>query len=229
MTPHVLIDADPFAYRAVFSKDGDTIEGVIEKVNELFKSSIEGVQERYGNDLTYKAFLTGSTNFRKEVSENYKGNRKGEKPVLLSFARDYILDNYISEVTEGEEADDAIAIQATKLYPNAVIVSIDKDFKQVPCKLYNPNRREWLDIEAWDGLSFFYQQLLTGDRVDNIIGVNGLGPVKAAKLLEGCKTEGEMWKRCVEAYKGDVETARMNGKLLWLRREENQVWEPPND
>jgi DNA polymerase I len=229
VTKHILIDADPFAYRAALSRDNDTIGGVLQKIDELFENSVEAVKTRFGDDLTYKAFLTGSNNFRKEISESYKGNRKAEKPVMLSLAREYILDNYICELTEGEEADDAIAIQATRLYPHAVIVSIDKDFKQVPCKLYNPTKREWSDVEPWEGLVFFYQQLLMGDRADNIIGVYGLGPAKAAKLLVGCKTEGEMWKRCVEAYKGDTETARMNGKLLWLRREENQVWEPPSD
>jgi DNA polymerase-1 len=228
VTKHILIDADPFAYRAALSKDNDTIGGVLEKIDELFKGSVEAVKERYGDDLTYKAFLTGPNNFRKELCESYKGNRKAEKPVLLSLAREYILDNYISELSDGEEADDAIAIQATKLYPNAVIVSIDKDFRQVPCKLYNPTRREWSDIEQWEGLLFFYQQLLMGDRADNIVGVWKVGEITSEKILRGVATEQEMWRRCLEAYEGDYDRAVMNGRLLWLRREEGQMWEPPS-
>lgn len=228
MTKHVLVDADPLSYRAVFSKDGDTIGGVIEKVDELFTRITDKVQERFGNDLIFKAYLTGSSNFRKEITNDYKSNRVGEKPVLLGFARDYILENYPCEVTEGEEADDAIAIEATKHYPNAVVVSIDKDFKQVPCLLFNPTKDTWDRIDYWNGLKFFYTQLLVGDSVDNIKGVWKVGPAKAAKILDGATTEIEMWKRCLEAYEGDYDRAVMNGRLLWLRRQKDQLWEPPD-
>lgn len=227
MPKHILIDADTIAYRAVLSKSGGTVGGVIEKLEEQFKFIVESVQERFGKNCFYKAYLTGSGNFRKDVAENYKANRKGEKPVLLSFARDYILDHYPSELSEGEEADDAIAIAATRLRPDAVIVSIDKDFEQVPCLLFNPNRNTWVEVDDWSGLKAFYKQLLVGDNVDNVKGVWKVGPVKADEILAGATTELELWKRCLEAYEGDYERAVMNGRLLWLRRQENQLWEPP--
>lgn len=227
MTRYVLIDADTIAYRAVFSQDGNTIGGVVEKIEYLFNRITEAVQERYGSDRVFKAYLTGSGNFRKDFAEDYKDNRVGEKPVLLSFARDYILENYDTTLTEGEEADDAIAIAATKHYPYSVIVSIDKDFRQVPCDLYNPNKDEWERIDYWNGLRFFYTQLLVGDSVDNIKGVWKVGPKKAVKILEGSMTELELWQRCLEAYEGDLDRAVMNGRLLWLRRHEGQIWEPP--
>jgi 5'-3' exonuclease len=227
MTKHVLIDADPLAYRAVFSASGDTIGGVIEKVDQLFTHIFDGVCEKFGNNLTYKAYLTGSGNFRKEIAKDYKANRVGEKPALLGFARDYIENTYDTVITEGEEADDAIAIAATKLYPNTIIVSIDKDFKQVPCLLFNPSKDEWSDIDDWSGTLSFYTQMLVGDTVDNIKGVWKVGPAKAKKILDGATTELELWQRCLEAYEGDYNRAVTNGRLLWLRREENQMWTPP--
>lgn len=228
MTKIVLIDADPLAYRAVLSSEGDTLKGVCNKIDELFKHIFEEVQERYGNNFRYIAFLTGANNFRHEVAKDYKANRSKEKPVLLNFARNYILEEYNTVLTEGEEADDAIAILATHHFPDAVIVSIDKDFRQVPCVLYNPVRKEWTDISDEDGTYFFYTQLLTGDRVDNIQGVEKVGPAGAKKILNGATTEQEMWKRCLDAYEGDYDRAVMNGRLLWLRRYENQMWEPPS-
>lgn len=227
MTKHILIDADTIAYRAVFSKDGDTIGGVIEKIEQVFDFIFDSVREKFGEDFVYKAYLTGSTNFRKDVAEDYKANRSGPRPVLLGFAKEHILENYNSELSEGEEADDAIAIAATKLRPHAVIVSIDKDFRQVPCLLFNPNRNTWEQIEEFEGLKNFYTQLLVGDNVDNIKGVWKVGPAKAEKILAGATTELELWKRCLEAYEGDIDRAVMNGRLLWLRRQENQLWEPP--
>lgn len=227
MTKHILIDADTIAYRAVFSKEGDTIGGVVDKIEEVFNFIFDSVSEKFGQDFVYKAYLTGSTNFRKEVSEDYKANRSGPRPVLLGFAKDHILENYNSELSENEEADDAIAIAATKLYPNAVIVSIDKDFRQVPCLLYNPNRDTWEEVEEFEGLKNFYTQLLVGDNVDNIKGVWKVGPAKAAKILDGATTELELWNRCLEAYEGDYDRALMNGRLLWLRRHKDQLWVPP--
>jgi 5'-3' exonuclease len=229
VTKVILIDADPIAYRAVYSSEGDTIKGVCDKVDDIFKHIFEAMQERYGNDFRYVSFLTGANNFRHEVAKDYKAQRPKEKPVLLNFARNYILEDYNTILTEGEEADDAIAILATSYFPEAVIVSIDKDFKQVPGLLYNPTKNEWTEVSEEEGRYFFYTQLLTGDRVDNIHGVNKVGPVTAAKILEGATTEQEMWKRCLEAYEGDYDRAVMNGRLLWLRREEGQMWEPPKE
>jgi 5'-3' exonuclease len=227
VTKLILIDADPLAYRAVFSREGDTLKGVCGKIDELFEGIFDSVSERYGKDYRYIAFLTGPNNFRHEIAKDYKAQRPKEKPVLLNFARNYIMEEFNTILTEGEEADDAIAILATKHFPDAVIVSIDKDFKQVPGLLYNPTKDEWTEISEEDGLLFFYTQLLTGDSVDNIKGVNKIGPKTADKILDGATTEQEMWKRCLEAYEGDYDRAVMNGRLLWLRREEGQMWEPP--
>jgi 5'-3' exonuclease len=227
MTYKVLIDADPLAYRAVFSKGGDTLSGVVDKINDLYQQITESIEFEFGNDLKFYSYLTGSNNFRHDVAKDYKGQRPKEKPALINFARDYIEDQYDAVISDGEEADDAIAIMATKYAPKAIVVSIDKDFKQVPCILYNPVKKTFDRIDHWNGLRFFYQQMLTGDRVDNIHGVFKIGPVKALKILEGAKTERELWERCLEAYEGDIDRAVMNGRLLWLRRHEGQLWEPP--
>ena len=74
---------------------------------------------------------------------------------------------------------------------------------------------------------FFYTQVLTGDAIDNIIGLKGIGPIKGGRMLDGCLTEAEMFKACVDAYDGNVDRVVENARLLWLRREEGQIWEPP--
>ena len=176
----------------------------------------------------YTLFLTGKGNYRHELTDTYKDNRVDkEKPILLNLARQYMIDTYDARVSEGQEADDDIAIEATRLYPDCVIVSIDKDFRQIPGTIYNPQKGMWEKITEWDALLNFYEQVLVGDRVDNIIGVHKVGPVKAKKLLGPCKNELDMFKVCVDAYEGDIERVILNARLLWLRREENQIWEPP--
>jgi 5'-3' exonuclease len=70
--------------------------------------------------------------------------------------------------------------------------------------------------------------LLTGDGVDNIPGLKGIGPKKAAKILKDCVTEQELYKAVLEAYDGNVEYLTEQGQLLWLRREKGQLWQPPS-
>jgi DNA polymerase-1 len=225
----LLIDGDTLTYRAAFSNDGQTVTGVCEKLDELM-SNILNVTNPYATEHDYQVFLTGKGNFRNDLTETYKANRSGkEKPILLPLARQYLIDSYNATVSEGEEADDAIAIEATRLHPNCVIVSVDKDFRQIAGTIYNPGKDTWETVTEEAARLNFYEQVLTGDRVDNIIGVHKVGPKTAQKMLANCKTDEEMFKVCVAAYEGDVDRVIMNARLLWLRRYEGELWEPPCD
>jgi hypothetical protein len=42
------------------------------------------------------------------------------------------------------------------------------------------------DITHEQGMRTFFEQVLTGDNTDNIIGLKGVGQVKAGKILEEC-------------------------------------------
>ena len=177
----------------------------------------------------WTTYLTGKRNFRNDVAvtEKYKGNRKKEKPVHIQLLRDYLVASWNGVVSDGNEADDEIAIAATSLGDESIIVSLDKDFDQVQGWHYNFVKKNKYYIKPEEGLLNFYMQFLVGDRIDNIIGVDGIGPVKARKLLEG-KTEQEMFDICVEKL-GSVERAVENGRLLFLQRHPNQLWSPPNE
>jgi len=93
------------------------------------------------------------------------------------------------------------------------------------CGHYNFVKKELFYITKEEAVFNFYMQFLVGDVADNIKGVKGIGPKKAAKLLED-KTEYEMWAVCVEEL-GSEERALENGILLHLRREDDEIWQPP--
>ena len=225
----ILLDADILAYRAAYSTEGDLDEDTHDKVDDL----IHHVLDKTQFEVNYKLgefFLTGSTNFRYDIAVTapYKGNRSGgSRPEKLDTAREYITENYDAIISVDQEADDDIAIRATEIGPHALIASIDKDFLQVPCRHYNWNKNEFTVIDEFTGLYNFYTQILTGDRADNIMGLYRVGPVTAAKLLRGCKTEDDLFEVIYRAYEGDLERTTENGRLLWLRREPDQLWEPP--
>ena len=177
----------------------------------------------------WKTYLTGSSNYRHDyaITAPYKGNRKGEKPTHHGLLREYLELSWNGKVYEGIEADDAIAIDATTYGDDSIIVSLDKDFDQVQGWHYNFVKKEKYYVTADEGLLNFYMQFLVGDRIDNIIGDRGIGPVKARKLLED-KTAQEMFDVCVEEL-GSEERAIENGILLYLQRKPDEIWSPPSE
>lgn len=225
----VLIDGDPFAYRAAFSCENKSLDDAIDKVDDLLDQALNAVLWE-PEEEDYQVFLTGRGNFRYEVAvtHEYKGNRKDvDKPHHLSGIRKHLIDNWSAIVSVGEEADDLIGIWSTSYGSGSIVISIDKDMLQLPCTHYNPNKKEFKTVSETEGLRFFYTQILTGDRADNIVGLFGIGPAKAATLLGEYTEEQDLYEACLRAYGGDEERVVENARLLWLRRYEGQIWEPP--
>jgi 5'-3' exonuclease len=216
----LLIDGDIFCYRVGFSCNSEAEEVCINTLDSYLSDIIMKFDVQ-----PYTVVITGKGNFRNEIAVTapYKGNRKKDKPIHYAAIRERMKVYWGALETSGIEADDLISILATE-NTNSVIISIDKDFDQVPGKHFNFVKNLHYVIEEKEGLLNFYMQMLVGDRIDNIIGADGIGPVKARKLLED-KTELEMYNACVDVLGAD--RVLENGRLLWLQREEGQMWNPP--
>lgn len=227
----VLIDGDIIAYRAAFATQDLFPDDAKAKVEELMDYILEQtIDLPFPTKSDYQVYLTGKTNFRFEVAKShpYKGNRAStEKPIHLGLSRDHMSEKYDAIVSDNEEADDLIAKEAAAQNYNCVVASIDKDMLQLPCWHFNFGRNEWTKVSEFEGTHFFYTQILTGDAADNIKGLHGIGPKKAEKLLSDCKDEDELWDAIFKAYDGDLDRIIENGRLLWLRRYDNEMWEPP--
>lgn len=222
-----LIDGDILCYRIGFATEdedeGTAINTMATFIEDLLLFDLLDYEET-------EIFLTGDTNFRHDVAVTapYKGNRKDvRKPKHLPLLRDYLVKAWGATISDGQEADDEIAIRATELGSECIIVSIDKDFMQVPGWHYNFIKREKKFVTEEEGLRFFYKQILTGDNADNIKGIKGVGPVRAEKMLKDASTPYQLYQCCVEAM--GEERVLENARLLWLRREVGQTWEPPDE
>ena len=225
-----IIDSDIVAYRAAAGTEGKSPRETEEKV-DLLMNYIVGETVVFPDSSNLECYLTGKENFRYDVAKTapYKGNRKDvPKPSNLPEARGYLQHKWGAIISEGEEADDLLSISATSKDPETtVICTIDKDLLQVPCWHFNFVKGTWTKVSESEGTRFFYTQILTGDSADNIKGIHRVGPVTAGKILEGCTTEQELYEACVKAYGGDVDRVLENARLLWLRRYEEELWEPP--
>lgn len=220
-----LVDADILVYRFGFASEGDPAEFALARLSEFLDNLyIElSVDEVWG-------YLTGTNNFRHEVAVTapYKGNRAMEKPYHFQLLREYMERAWGFEVIDGMEADDAIGIEAYRNEPDeTIIVSIDKDLNMIRGHHFNFVKEEKYFVTEEEAIRNFYLQILTGDKVDNIIGLQGIGPVKSKKLLKDCNTELEMYEAVLKAYDGDEARVLENARLLWILREEKQVWHPP--
>lgn len=179
----------------------------------------------------YKGFLTGKGNFRNDIAVTvpYKGQRVSDKPTHLTALREHLVSSWGFTVVDGIEADDAVGIAAYALAEDeSIMVHIDKDLNQFRGWHYNYRKKEKYYVSEFEGLLSFYTQMLTGDRIDNIVGIKGIGPVKAKRILEECTNENELYQAVLKAYEGDQQRVLENGQLLWLQREANQVWQIPN-
>ena len=220
-----LVDADLLVYRFGFASEGDPAEFALARLSEFLDNLyIElSVDEIWG-------YLTGKGNFRNEIAVTapYKGTRIAAKPYHFQLLREYMERAWGFEVVDGIEADDALGIESYRNEPDeTIIVSIDKDLNMIRGHHYNFVKEEKYYVTEEDAIRNFYLQILTGDKVDNIIGLQGIGPVKSKKLLQDCTTELEMYETVLKAYDGNEVRVLENARLLWILREEKQVWHPP--
>ena len=221
-----LIDADSLCYAVGFSSN-DAEESIA--IARLEETMTELCMELDCED--YKGFLTGKGNFRDAIAVTvpYKGQRVTEKPVHLQALRCHLVTSWGFTVVQGIEADDAVGIAAYAVPEDeTIMVHIDKDLNQFRGWHYNYKKKEKYYVTEFEGLTAFYTQILTGDRIDNIVGLKGIGPVKAKKVLEKCTNESELYQAVLKAYEGDQQRVSENAQLLWLQRSPNQVWTPPS-
>jgi DNA polymerase-1 len=221
-----IIDGDILCYRVGFACNEETEKVAIRTMADMLEELI--FIELSSN--IHVGYLTGKENYRHDIAKTqpYKGNRKdAPRPVHLHSLREYLITAWDFRVANGQEADDAIGIHATLTRDSSIIVSIDKDLDMIPGHHYNPVKKESYYIDDKEAIKNFYRQILTGDKVDNIEGLRGIGPKKADKILAEADTELKMYEAVLKAYDNNQERVIENGQLLWIRRQEDEIWQPP--
>lgn len=236
----LLIDADILAYRVGFMAAKSSWDEQF--TTNIFNGWIRDIcDELNGAPSLY--FTGRGARYREKFAFEipYKVSREGkEKPLYLEEVTQYAFDYFPCCVSNSEwgEADDLIACAAhsSASHEDYVVVSIDKDLNMIPGNHYNPVKKQSYYINQLEAYLCFFNQLLTGDKTDDIPGIHGLGPVKATKILKGCSSPDEAFERVLDTYKetykdyseDDLATMIYNrANLLWLRRTHEEVWAPP--
>ncbi|RWD30309.1 MAG: DNA polymerase I [Mesorhizobium sp.] len=204
-----LVDGSGYIFRAYHAlppltrkSDGLPTSAVLGFCNMVWKLTQDARNTDVGIVPTHFAviFDYSSKTFRSDLYPEYKANRSAPPEDLIpqfglirQATRAF---NLPCIETEGYEADDLIATYcrlACEAGADTTIISSDKDLMQLvgpTVAMYDPMKDRQIGvpevIEKW-GVppeKMIDLQALTGDSVDNVPGVPGIGPKTAAQLLE---------------------------------------------
>ena len=212
-----------------------------------FKKKVAKIQAKYPDHICVVC-IEGEGNYRDDLYPAYKGHRDGEI-LLREDLNKWIEKNWDKDkliVAEGNETDDEIAMRmwkAHRIHEQTgewpwIISSCDKDLRTVAGKIYNYCKDKEEIITVLEADRWFCIQLLIGDKVDNIKGLNArlpkeflkprgiravsgkVGEGTATKLLEECQTSKECFQVVVDCYKeiyGDQWLQYLQEEALALR------------
>ena len=224
----LLIDCDFLAYKASqvcetgidFGEDVIVAQSQFSDVLQVFQTELDKVTSAMMDDDII-LYFSDHKNFRKKIFPDYKGHRQKRKPLGYKRLVNYCSENYRFVMMEDLEADDAIGIEATKYPdPNNIIVSPDKDMKQIPCVLWNmADEVEEITLEQADNWHLI--QSLAGDPTDGYSGCPGIGVKRATALLN--KSESK-WDAVCQAYRDrglSDDDALLNARLARILRTED--------
>lgn len=250
-----LIDADVLRYEIGYAaetgwkaitQDEDAIPP-FDYVEKILLERLAGIQAATKADEPAELYLTEGRTFRYDLAKKkpYKGTRVDKKPWHYHNLTVYLRDVLGAHVVTRIEADDELAIQHVNPNTETILVSRDKDLRQVPGPFYSwelGHQPEFGPVEidkvgtlrrrsngdlGGTGLLFFYSQVLTGDSVDNIPGAPGVGPVAAYKRIMGAYEDresiGDVLDAVIDVYQDcyghDYEAELLEqGRLCWMTR-----------
>ncbi|MFN3546127.1 MAG: DNA polymerase I [Mesorhizobium sp.] len=245
-----LVDGSGYIFRAYHAlppltrkSDGLPVGAVSGFCNMLWKLMVSARDTDVGVVPTHFAviFDYSSKTFRNELYPEYKANRSAPPEDLvpqfgLIRQATRAFDLPCIEM-EGFEADDIIATYARltrEAGGDTTIISSDKDLMQLvgdTVSMYDPMKDREIKvpdvIEKW-GVppeKMIDLQALTGDSVDNVPGVPGIGPKTAAQLLEQFGDLDTLLARAGEIKQNkrresiieNAEKARISRELVRLR------------
>ena len=237
MTHILLIDADSIYFKAAVVADKMNLSD--SRKERAARMKVDQFMFKMEHKFPFAEKLVaigGSDNFRKTLFPNYKANRpdkSDEFAHILQVSMQHMENRWEARRAHGMEADDLVSIWSSEAKEDGelipIVAGIDKDLRQIPGEHYNYNK-EIRDIVSEDEANrLLMLQCLTGDSIDNIPGILGMGPVKADKAL-GSTPKDQRWDRVKSIWKeknpnGDPSLSRRLLEMIksWEEFEEVQA------
>jgi DNA polymerase-1 len=222
-----IFDATNLIFRSFFAvpplstSDGQATNAVVGSL-KTFRTTIQELKP----DYVILSWDSGGKNFRHTQDPTYKAQRPPINSDLKSqfsivqdaFARLQIPQIIAPPNIEGDDLTGSIAVQAVKAGYEAIIVSSDKDFYQLcrpNLKIYSFTVKK-KDNKGLVDEEYIYREFnctpkqligiksLTGEKSDNITGVDGIGPKTATSLITKHGSIKNLISYCIENPKDKI-------------------------
>ena len=174
-----------------------------------FIRTIQSLSKSYEAARTIVCFDFGKSYYRMDMHEEYKGTRK--KPQDEDEIKKYeeffaVLNDLPEQLDEevlkfrGVEADDVLAWitqNVSDRYDHTWVVSSDRDLYQLVddnVSIFNIFGRREVTVESLredfdvSPSEYMLSRIIEGDKSDNILGIEGIGPKRAQTLAREYKT-----------------------------------------
>lgn len=198
----LLVDGVNIAFRYLHRNNyANFTDDYIRTVSSLAKS--------YEAKRVICCFDAGASLYRKTLFPDYKANRKVERSEEDQERFDKFFECLNATIEElpfehykfkGIEADDIIAyfsIHLSKQYEHTWIVSSDRDLYQLlkeDVSIFNLFSRNEITLESLQEKfdmtprEYAFSRIIEGDKSDNILGIEGIGPKRSAAIVKEYKT-----------------------------------------
>ncbi len=236
----LIIDANNLSYRWLQRPNYDSF-------GADFIRTIQSLSKSYEAARTIVCFDFGKSYYRMDMHEEYKGTRKKpqEEEEIKKYEAFFAVLNDLPEQLDeevlkfrGVEADDILAWitqNVSEKYDHTWIISSDKDLIQLVdenVSIFNIfGRREVTKQSLFEDLGlvpseFMLSRIIEGDKSDNIIGIEGIGPKRAQTLAKEYKTLPSLLDalpikgraKYIQNLNAGVDTLIRNEKLINLKK-----------
>lgn len=160
-------------------------------------------------------FTSGRDSFRyKIVDEEYKANRMSSDtrvPKGLKELKELWCTRYPDKafLWKDWEADDIVVFKKVQDYEKYIMCAVDKDvLYSVPGTHFNYYsstrfniKMKFYTVTEKEAIQHHYKQVLTGDTGDNVIGLKGVGPKTAEKILGTIIDTKILWNKVTQEYR----------------------------
>ena len=212
-----------------------------------FIRTIQSLSKSYEATRTIVCFDFGKSYYRMDMHDEYKGTRK--KPQDEDEIKKYedffaVLNDLPEQLDEevlkfrGVEADDILAWITQNMadkYDHTWIVSSDRDLYQLVddnISIFNIFGRREVTVESLrddfdvSPSEYMLSRIIEGDKSDNILGIEGIGPKRAQTLAREYKTLDSLLEalpikgrsKYITNLKAGADTLIRNEKLINLKK-----------
>ena len=236
----LIVDANNLSYRWLQRPNYDSF-------GADFIRTIQSLSKSYEAARTIVCFDFGKSYYRMDMHEEYKGTRK--KPQDEEEVKKYedffaVLNALPDELDEevlkfrGVEADDILAYitqNVSSRYDHTWIVSSDRDLYQLiddNVSVFNIFGRKEVTVDSLmedygtTPYEYMLSRIIEGDKSDNILGIEGIGPKRAQglakdhkefdKLLDSLPLKGR--SKYIQNLNAGRDTLLRNEKLINLKK-----------